>query len=172
MENEKELNKFNEVELLLGGLFTLGVDGVCFLIDWTGVGLAIAPIIQGFATFSMWLWARSKGDPGALKTGRQVAKYAANALPLLPTTFIAFAVETYLHNHPDKFTAVQKVAALKSGVTAAKAAEGGTVKKALAGRKAYREEMDTLNEDNKIIGSIGQNKNVTEETGEELRMAA
>ncbi|PIP30154.1 hypothetical protein COX26_00210 [Candidatus Jorgensenbacteria bacterium CG23_combo_of_CG06-09_8_20_14_all_54_14] len=137
----EEHNKFMEVEMLLGGLFTLGVDGICFLIDWTGVCLAIAPIIQGFTTFVMWMWFKSKGDPGALSVGRQVAKYASNMLPLLPTTLIAFAVEVYLHNHPEKFGAIQKVAALKSASGAAKAAEGGTIKKALAARKAYREKL-------------------------------
>jgi hypothetical protein len=69
-----ERKKFNAAEMLIGGMFTLGVDGICILIDLTGVGLAIAPIIQNFATFTMWWWAKSKGDPNAAKMGRQLAK--------------------------------------------------------------------------------------------------
>lgn len=168
----EEHKKFNEAEMLLGGFFTLGVDSVCFLIDWTGVGLAIAPIIQSFTTFTMWWWFKTKGDPNTLKTGRQVAKYAANFLPLIPTTFTAFAVEVYIHNHPERFAAIQKVAALKSGAVAAKTAEGGTAKRVLAARQAYSEKMDTFSEDNKIIGSIKPAQGATEKFGEELGMAA
>ena len=97
---EEKLQKFNEVELLLGGFFTLSVDIVCALIDLTGIGLIIAPFLQSFVTFSIWLWFRSKGEQGVSSIGRQVAKYLANAIPILPTTFIAFVIEALVHNHP------------------------------------------------------------------------
>ncbi len=169
---DQEHKKFNEAEMLVGGFFTLGVDGVCTLIDLTGVGLAISPIIQGFTTFTMWWWFKSKGDPNASKIGRQITKYLANLLPLIPTTFTAFAIEVYIHNHPERFAALQKIAALKSGAVAAKAAEGGTAKRVLAARQAYSEKMDAFSGDNKIIGSIKPAQGATEKVSEELGMAA
>jgi hypothetical protein len=107
--------KFTEAEMLVGGLFTLGVDGICILIDLTGVGLAISPVLQGFVTFLMWWWLKSKGDPNAAKLGRQIAKYAANFLPVLPTTFITLGIEVYIHNHPEKYGVIAKAGALASG---------------------------------------------------------
>ena len=119
---EGEHRKFNEVELLLGGFFTLGADFICALIDWTGIGLIIAPFIQTFATFSMWLWFKAKGDQ-SISIGRQVAKYLANALPFVPTTLIAFVIEAFLHNHP-------KVAAIAAKAVGPAAKLAGPIKKA------------------------------------------
>ncbi|MFH1161700.1 MAG: hypothetical protein V1696_00245 [Candidatus Jorgensenbacteria bacterium] len=140
----EEHNKFTEVEILLGGFFTLAVDGVCILIDITGIGaVLIAPIVQGFTTFVLWLWFKSKGDPGAMKMGRQIVKYAANFLPITPvlitalTTSIPFFIEVFIHNHPEKFAAAMKAIRLKSGVSAAKAAEGGLAAKSVAAARAY-----------------------------------
>ncbi len=142
---DQEHNKFTEVELLIGGLFTLAVDGAAALIDVTGVGaVLVAPVIQWFTTFTMWLWFRSKGDPGALKMGRQIFKYAIQLLPVTPvaitalTTFIPFLIEAYLHNHPEKFGLLEKALRLKSAAGAVKTTEGGKLTKAVAGAKAYR----------------------------------
>ncbi len=93
-------NPYNEVELLIGYFFFGGVDLICFLLDFTGVGDFLTPFIQGFATFTMTMWARSKGDANAVKMGRQLVKYGSNIIPWLPTTLAAFAIESYLHNHP------------------------------------------------------------------------
>ncbi|MEK7087020.1 MAG: hypothetical protein AAB935_02045, partial [Patescibacteria group bacterium] len=97
---ETENNKFNEVELILGGMFTLSADGICALLDLTGVGAVITPFIQSFVTFVMWMWFNSKGDKNSGKLGRQIAKYASNAIPIIPTTFTAFIIEALAHNHP------------------------------------------------------------------------
>ncbi|MBI5732905.1 hypothetical protein HY967_03030 [Candidatus Jorgensenbacteria bacterium] len=107
---EEEINRYNETELIAGSIIMLGIDGVCFIIDWTGVGLAIAPIIQAGGTGALTMWAWRKGDTQALKMGRQVAKYASNALPLLPTLTLMFLIEAYMHNHPEKFAAAEKLA--------------------------------------------------------------
>lgn len=100
MDEKGEINKFSEAEIILGSFYTLGIDLPCLLIDLTGVGLAIAPIIQGGVSFSMWAWFSSKGDTNYGKFGRQVVKLVANVLPLAPTTFIVFLIEVFIHNHP------------------------------------------------------------------------
>lgn len=107
---ETENNKFNEVELVLGGMFTLGVDGTCALLDLTGVGAVITPFIQSFVTFVMWMWFRSKGDKNSGKLGRQIAKYASNAIPIIPTTFTVFIIEALIHNRPKIKQAGGKIA--------------------------------------------------------------
>ena len=86
-----ELKKVTESEMVIGGVFTLGLDGLCALIDATGVGLAIAPIIQSFATFSITMWLKTKGGT-RVKIGKEAVKYAANFLPVLPTVTAIFAV--------------------------------------------------------------------------------
>lgn len=133
-----ERKKFTEAEILLGGLFTLGVDGVCMLIDFTGIGLIVAPIIQGFTTFLIWMWFKSKGDPAAAKLGRQAAKYAANFLPVLPTTFLAFSIEVFIHNHPKAVAAVTTLAgaALSAATGGAGAGVAAAALKAAGGTKA------------------------------------
>jgi len=102
MNSQNEIKKFSEAEMLLGGFFTLFIDVVSALIDATGIGLAIAPFLQSLVTFVMWVWFKSKGDKTSGDAGKQVAKYAANILPIVPTTFIVFVVSVYLHNHPKK----------------------------------------------------------------------
>ncbi len=100
VENKKPHNKYLEAELIIGGLFFLTIDGVCALIDVTGVGLAIAPVIQAAGTGAMTFWGYMKRDSAALKTSHQITKYALNLLPLLPTLFTSFVIQTYIHNHP------------------------------------------------------------------------
>lgn len=102
-ERESNLpeNPVSEAEMILWSFFLLGLDGICIVIDLTGVGLAIAPFLQGFGTFLNGMWfQKAKGDEGAVKFQRQLIKYVSNFFPFLPTLFIAFAVETYIHNHP------------------------------------------------------------------------
>jgi hypothetical protein len=55
-----------------------------------------------------------KGDKNALKLGRQIAKYAANLLPFLPTLTPVFFIEAYIHNHPEKFALAAKIMAAGS----------------------------------------------------------
>mgnify|MGYP001600628002 CR=1 FL=1 len=110
-------------EMLLGTLFTLGVDIIAALIDLTGIGVAIAPVIQSFATFSLTMWFRSKGDPNATKLGKQLVRYALNLLPVSPliittfTTTIPFLIMVYIHNHPERFAAIEKLAGGAKGGT-------------------------------------------------------
>ena len=99
-QSAEKHNKFSEAEMLLGVFFFGGLDVIAILIDVTGVGLVIAPVVQSFATLSQTLWFWSKGDKNAIKFGRQVAKYAANALAVVPTLTIAFIVEAQMHNNP------------------------------------------------------------------------
>jgi len=105
----EEHNKYKEVELILGNFVTISIDAICFILDWTGVGDIITPFIQGAGTACLSWWAWRKGDKASLKLGRQVTKYAVNALPWLPTLTAMFNIEAYIHNHPEKFAAVQKI---------------------------------------------------------------
>lgn len=100
MNENGETNKFSEAEIILGGFFAFGVDFTCILLDLTIVGAFITPVIQGFVTFIMWMWFKSKGDQGSGKISRQIAKYSANVLPVVPTNFIVFLIEAFIHNHP------------------------------------------------------------------------
>jgi hypothetical protein len=117
MESEKiegkieteEINRFNEAEILVGGFFLLGIDLICILIDITGVGMAVAPFLQAPGTFFSSMWLKSKGDSGNMKLGRQITKYASNALPVVPTLFLSFLIETYIHNHPERFKKIKDV---------------------------------------------------------------
>ncbi|MDI6733952.1 MAG: hypothetical protein QMD50_00455 [Patescibacteria group bacterium] len=114
----EEHNKYKEVEMLFGCLFTLSVDGVCFILDWTGIGDIITPFIQSAGTACLSLWAWRKGDKASLKFGRQAAKYASNALPWIPTLTAMFIIETYMHNHPEKFALAEKTINAGSGKSA------------------------------------------------------
>src|SRR3989344_7083400 len=100
-----ELNKFSMGEIILGGFFLFAIDVVCAFLDFLGIGLVIAPILQAGGSFATTLWLRAKGDQDAIGLARQITKYAANILPILPTLTTAFIIETYIHNHP-KLTAV------------------------------------------------------------------
>lgn len=120
---DEEINKITLVETLIWGLFALGIDGVCILIDVTGVGVLIAPVIQGFGTFSIWLYFRGKGVQSATKLWRQVLKYAANILPATPiiitafTVSIPFFIEVALHNNPKLGETITKAVSTFSGGT-------------------------------------------------------
>ncbi|MEK7629967.1 MAG: hypothetical protein AAB432_01105 [Patescibacteria group bacterium] len=111
----EEINKYKEAELIIGSFAFLFIDGVCFLIDWTGIGLAISPVIQGFGTAAQTFWAWKKGDKTALKFSRQAIKYALNILPLLPTLTIVFLVQAFVHNNPKIAEAGGKLAGSAAG---------------------------------------------------------
>ena len=113
-EINEELNTFSEVEILIGSCFALTVDAICFFIDWTGVGLAIAPFLQSGAMFILTMWSWSKGDTASLRTGRQIAKHLSNWLPLIPTVLAVFLIEVYLHNHPKAAGSVTKALGSKT----------------------------------------------------------
>ncbi|MDI6820616.1 MAG: hypothetical protein QMD65_00345 [Patescibacteria group bacterium] len=120
---DQEHNKYKEVELILGSMVTISIDGVCFILDFTGIGDIITPFIQSAGTACLSLWAWRKGDKASLKLGRQATKYASNALPWLPTLTAMFLIEAYMHNHPEKFALAQKAMSAGSGkpaVTAVK----------------------------------------------------
>jgi hypothetical protein len=114
MEEERE-KKIMEAELILGGLFFLGIDLFAGLLDFLGVGIIIGGILQAGGTFAATVFFWLKGDKGALKFGRQIVKYAANFLPWVPTLFLAFIIESYLFNHPGKLGALEKIKGAPTG---------------------------------------------------------
>jgi len=108
---EEEIKKFSTAEIVIGGLFTLGVDGVSALLDLVPIiGWMIATGVQAGTSFGTSFWLMSKGGKRAMKLERQLIKQISNILPLVPTTFTAFMIETALHNNPKlkKITAAKK----------------------------------------------------------------
>ncbi len=101
MEESQKLEdkKFGAAEMVIGGLFCFALDVGCALMDLTGVGaLSVAPAAQTFTTFGIGMWARAK-DPGAtISVGTEIAKYASNALPIVPTVTLIFFVTVGLQN--------------------------------------------------------------------------
>ena len=100
----KKVRAFMEVEII-GGVFMMFIfDGIAIMIDLTGVGLAIAPFLQAAATAISNGWMAMKGNKGAMKIGNQVAKYAANFLPVVPTNTIVFAYGVWSTNREARRT--------------------------------------------------------------------
>lgn len=104
-------NKFTEAEIVVGGLGTLFIDGVSFVLDFVPVvGWVIATILQAATSVGTSWWLQNKGGKRAWGFERQLIKQIANFLPWVPTCFAAFMIETTLHNHPKAVGAIAKVA--------------------------------------------------------------
>ncbi|MDO8557131.1 MAG: hypothetical protein Q7R98_01570 [Candidatus Jorgensenbacteria bacterium] len=93
-----EYKKFSEAEILIGGLVTFFIDFACGILDAFAIGIIVSPLIQAGVTAATWFWFKNKGDADSKKIGRQIAKYAANILPVIPTTFVVFVVSAIMHN--------------------------------------------------------------------------
>ena len=116
--------QFVESEVLIGVIFLFGLDGIAALIDATGVGMAIAPVLQAFGTGSITMWMWSKGSKSAVKPGRQIVQHLANIIPFVPTVTLVFLVSTYLHNHPEKAGSLMAVVGKRAPKPATKLARG------------------------------------------------
>ena len=97
-----ERNKFTEVEMIVGGLGALLVDGICAVIDiiTVGIGAFITPVIQITATGAIEYWISKKGGDFSIFNAKRMGKYASNLLPVIPTVLAIFLRSAYLHNHP------------------------------------------------------------------------
>jgi hypothetical protein len=103
------INKVKESEFIIGTMFALLVWITGLVLELFGIGLVLSPIIESFFTFGTWLFFEAKGDPYAYKFGANLVQYLANAIPFIPSILIAFMLKTYIHNHPEKFAALQKM---------------------------------------------------------------
>jgi len=117
-----EHKPYNEVETVIYGTFLLGADIALAILSGASLGILVllATLIKWCANGIMILIAWSKGDKQALSTGRVIAKFAVNAIPILPTLTTIFLIERYIHNHPESFAA--KTAAKTAGATSGKPA--------------------------------------------------
>jgi hypothetical protein len=97
---EDGINRFELGEIIFYSLFALLIDGLCLLLDLTVVGLIIAPIIQGLATFGFSLILRNKGDSQALSFKKQIGPQVWNLAPVLPTVFGTSLRRMIVHNNP------------------------------------------------------------------------
>lgn len=97
---ENDHNPFIGAEIILGGLVFLGVDVISLIIDLTGIGMAVAPVLQSGSVVALSLWSQTKGGKNTFSFSRQLVKHASGIIPLIPTTVFIFALDVYLHNHP------------------------------------------------------------------------
>ena len=104
-----EIKKITESEIIIGVMFALLVWIFGLILELFGIGLILSPLIESFFTFATWLFFRAKNDPYANKLGANLAQYLANAIPLIPSILIAFLIKVYIHNHPEKFAAFEKL---------------------------------------------------------------
>ena len=127
----QERKKFGEVEVILGTFVFLIVELLLFL----GIGLFLKPA----SVFFVEWWAWTKGAPFGTLNAKRIGKYIANILPL--ATLITFWVSVYMHNHPEKFGALQAAKKPgKPGVKKLKEAKQakGTVAAVKEARTQYR----------------------------------
>jgi hypothetical protein len=108
MEENKQ--KFELAEIILYSLGALFIDGLCFLLDLTVIGLLIAPIIQSLATFGFAFILRGKGDKESLSLKRQIGPQTLNFLPALPTVFGSSLRRMIIHNNPKAGLMAGKIA--------------------------------------------------------------
>lgn len=148
-EMENRHTEFSAIEMGIGLFFlAIPVDLLCLVIDMTGVGLAVAPFLQIIAVFSIRWWLKMKGDPNALRfDGKQVTRLLSNILPFVPTVTIIFLLDVYVHNHPEKFKALQAVGSLGSTDISVQKLKNiretkGTVAAVREVRKQYKTVMD------------------------------
>lgn len=109
---QDEDKKFGAGETLIFSFLFLFVDAVCFLLDWTVVAAFFTPVIQGFVLFFMDKMLSAKGSKSTAKMGRQIAKYALQLVPLLPTLVTTFLIEVNIHNNPQLVQAATKIASV------------------------------------------------------------
>ncbi len=91
--------KYNLAEIVIGVLLFLMIDLIALGLDLTGIGSIIAVVLQSGGVLIMNLWALSKGDKNSLKISRQIIKYLANVLPILPTCTLVFLIDVFLLNY-------------------------------------------------------------------------
>ncbi len=105
-----EENRFSLSEIVVGGIFVFTTDSICALLDvFTLESTAIIDwIIRNGVAAILWMWFKKK-ESSAMGTGKLVFKFFGNITPFFINT-IMFFIDTYAHNHPEKFAAIEKVA--------------------------------------------------------------
>lgn len=115
--------KFTEAEMIVGGFATIFIDLACGIIDFLSAGIAaiaVTPIVQVATTMTIEWWVDQKGGDLGIFDLKRFAKYAANALPFLPTTLVIFSVTVFAHNNPTLVAAGKTVGKIKTSVGAAR----------------------------------------------------
>ncbi len=108
-------------EMVLYTLLAILVSGACAILDLFVVGLLISPLLNAaFVLILDYTLLKPRGGQTTGKIGRQIAKYAAGLIPILPTSVAVLWFEIVNHNHP-KLTAL----ATKTGGAALGGALGG-----------------------------------------------
>lgn len=97
--------KITESEFIIFGVFLLGIDGLCFLLDLTLIGAVASATVQGFISFWTTQWFKNKGDNA--KIGKQIIRYFCGELPI--GNFGTFIVSAVIHNNLNKIPAADKL---------------------------------------------------------------
>lgn len=91
------MRPFSTAEIVVYGSLIAGIDGICAIIDLTGVGIILAAPLQLFLTWGMEQVQKSHGSTSLGKlTPKRLGKYFASALPT--GNFFVFIVSAVLHN--------------------------------------------------------------------------
>jgi hypothetical protein len=126
--SEKQKKKFELVEMVLGFVVGLIIDGIAFIGDFFSFGFlgwlvqgVLWPFIKNF-----WL---NKGGGGVLKDPLMayVIPILVQGIPVLPTMCATIVVVMYLENHPEKLGIISKRTQV-SGVMTTKGVGAGTPK--------------------------------------------
>lgn len=91
-------------------MLSLAIWGFGLLMELFGVGLVVSPILESFFTFATWLFFRGKNDPYANNLGANIAQYAANIVPFIPSVLISFLIKAYIYNHPQVVSSLTGIA--------------------------------------------------------------
>jgi hypothetical protein len=102
--------------MIIGAILALLVSFFCFSLDSLGIGIVVSPVIEGFFTFGTWMFFKNKGDRYTSKVGVNIAQYAANLLPFVPTVLLTFIIRAVIHNHPDIVSTVEKAVVVATKV--------------------------------------------------------
>ena len=115
--------KFTEAEIIVGSLAAIFIDVMCGIIDFFSVGIAaiaVTPVVQTAATGAIEWWVEQKGGDLGIFDLKRFAKYAINALPIIPTTLFIFSVTVFTHNNPALVAAGKTVGKIKTSVGSVK----------------------------------------------------
>ncbi len=121
-QNETEQKKIGLPEGIFMTLIVLTMDGVEFLVDWTGVGIIIGEIVNfaGGGAVEVYLFLRGAKGVSQLATmgiGTILDGATSSALPIKTITW---CITWYLFNHPKITEKVAKVAAVAGAAGALK----------------------------------------------------
>ena len=100
--------KFNFVEIILGSLIALTIDGLGAIADFFGIAI-LGFFVQALSWLMFTLWFTLKGVKATASLVRRfLVPISVQLVPFIPTMIFTFLVSVYMENHPEKFALVEK----------------------------------------------------------------